>query len=926
MARSIPDATPASLFSKMQVLGKAVYRGPHLYSQTPMIRIQLDLGILEEWPTDKIPGFSGKLLAILPSLQQHGCSYEEPGGLVRRMESGTWLGHVAEHVALELQCLAGIQVTRGKTRSVKGKPGVYNVMFEYDTTKLGLWAGRLALELVDSLLPSHLWGISGLERIVGESVREFTTVENAVEKLKAIAAEECLGPTTRAIAEAAKQRGIPVTRLDQQSLLQLGYGKYRRCVRGSVTDATSQIAVDAACDKALTKKLLEAAGIPVPRGRVVNDVASAVLAAKEIGFPVVTKPLDANQGKGVTTNIATEAEVEEAFACAATLGKDVIVEQYFKGRDYRVLVINNEVIAVSERVPAHIIGDGTLTVQELIGLLNNDPRRGTGHEKALTKIVIDKHLENGIARNGYLLTSIPAAGEKVWLSGTANLSKGATAIDRTNDIHPANTILMERAARAIGLDVAGIDVVAPDISLPLAEQGGGVLEVNASPGFRMHVHPSEGRPRPAGEAVVSMLFPKGARSSVPIAAITGTNGKSTVTRMVAHILRQGSARVGFTSTSGVYINDELLWAGDSSGPKSARRLLADPTIDFAVLETARGGLLREGLAFDSCDVGAVLNVADDHLGISGVETLEDLAALKSVVAETVSRHGVSVLNADDPLTRKIATHARGRVCFFSMQGGRQMSDFLRTHTDNNQMAVVRETWAEGEQVTLYDRGRRAPVIAVDKIPATMGGSVRFNIENALAATAIAYGLGIDIAAIRSGLAGFNSTFEQNPGRLNIYDGHGFRVVMDYAHNPAALTSLMGVIRHMRGNYARVIGTVSTPGDRRDEHIRNMGRIAAENLDFIVFREGPDTRGRPEGEVVSLLAEGALATGFPKENIICVIPEEDAADLCLQKAMPGDLVVLMPSDIQGCWKRVLSFRPQPPSLQIPKPGHVTVVNA
>jgi cyanophycin synthetase len=906
-----------TLASKMKVLGKAIYHGPHLHSRTPMIRIELDLGILNAWPTSKIPHFNDKLLSLLPGLRQHGCSYNAPGGFVRRLSEGTWLGHVAEHVALELQSLTGAEVTRGKTRSIEKRPGVYNVMFEYDTENQGLWAGRFALEIVNSLLPEELAGISGLEALAGGYQAEFSSVDESVQRLKAIARQERLGPTARSIVEAAKRRGIPSLRLDDQSLVQLGMGKHQRRIRGSITDATSQIAVETASDKALTKQLLAAAGVPVPAGDVVRDAEAAVAAAQKIGYPVVLKPLDGNHGRGVSTDITTAGQVREAFALAREHSETVVVEQYYTGNDYRVLVVGGQVVAVTERIPAHVTGDGAHSVAELIDILNADPRRGNGHEAAMTRVAVDRHVERMLDCAGLSLSSIPPAGKKVQLRGTANISTGGMAADRTDDIHPLNTTLMERAARAIGLDVAGIDVVTGDISLPIAQYGGGVIEVNASPGFRMHLHPAEGRARPVGEPVVSLLFPQGVRSSVPIAAITGTNGKSTTVRMVAHILRQNNHCVGFTSTSGIHIDNEMIWQGDASGPQSARKLLGDRSLDFAVLETARGGILREGLAFENCDVGAVLNVTPDHLGLGGVDTLEDLAAVKSVVTESVGKHGLSVLNGDDPLTRGIARDAGGRLCFFSMHGGSAMSEHLRAHINNNGMAVVLENWGGDNQIVIHLDGRRIPLIGINQIPAALGGIARCNIQNALAAAAIAFGMGADVKTIRAGLGSFSSSFEQSPGRLNIFDGHGFRVILDYAHNPAALSALLDVVRHMKDNYRNIIGTVSTPGDRRDNHIREMGRIAAEDFDFLVFREGPDTRGRAAGEVVRLLTEGARSARFPDENIVQVGPEEEAIDICLQKAAPGDLVVLMPTDVEGCWQRVLSFIPQqpmPPPLQ------------
>jgi cyanophycin synthetase len=512
-----------------------------------------------------------------------------------------------------------------------------------------------------------------------------------------------------------------------------------------------------------------------------------------------------------------------------------------------------------------------------------------------------------LAKTGLSLDSVPASGKRVWLTDTANLSTGGMAIDRTDEIHPDKIAIASRAAAVLGLDVAGIDMVTPDIARSWREAGGGVVEVNASPGFRMHVQPSEGKARDVGGPVVSMLFPNGAPTAVPLIAVTGTNGKSTTVRMLAHILRQRCKSVGFTSTSGIFVNDECLWEGDASGPKSAKLLLRHPGIDYAVLETARGGILREGLGFRCCDVGAVLNISADHLGLKGIDTLDDLAAVKSVVTESVGRDGVSVLNADNPYTREMARHAGGRVCFFS---ARPRDPFIEAHLEDGGMAVLRERRADRDEIVICSEGRRFSVIGVKEIPATLGGIACFNIENALAASAMAFALGIEPTAIRAALSGFSSSFEQNPGRLNIYDGHGFRVIIDYAHNPAALGALIEAIRAMRPNYRRVIGCVSTPGDRGDEHIREMGRIAGPDFDLLVFRDLPDTRGRPVGQVTQLLAEAALEAGCAAESIVRISDEHEANEFCLKSAEPGDLVVLMPSSVQESWNRVLAFKPVP----------------
>jgi cyanophycin synthetase len=886
-----------------------VYRGPHYYSHTPMVRIQLDLGRLEDWPTNRIPGFSDALLNILPGVGRHGCSLRVRGGFERRLNEGTWLGHVVEHVALELQTLAGSRVTRGKTRSVKNRPGVYNVMFAYNEEKVGLAAGRAALELVDSLLPDELRGIKGLDRVWSEFEGEFE-FESRLDALKRLVRRNQLGPTTRALVDEAKRRGIPVMRLDERSLIQLGHGKFQQRIRASITGRTSFVATELASDKNMTKKLLDESGIPVPRGVVVRDAEDAVRAVRRLGFPLVTKPLDGNHGRGVTIGIMTEEQLRFGFAEAQrqAKGRDVIVERFFAGNDHRILVVDGRMIAVAERVPAQVVGDGVSTIRQLVAEVNQDPRRGEGHENVMTRIKIDRIVEEHLARSGLTPDSIPEAEQVVPLRATANLSTGGTAIDRTNEIHPDNAEIARRAAMIVGLDVAGVDFVCPDITRSVRETGGGVIEVNAAPGLRMHIEPSEGAPRDVAKPIIEMLFPRGGPSRVPIVAITGTNGKSTVGRMTKHILRYTGCAVGLTSTTGVYINDVLIHEGDATGPRSARMVLRDPTVEIAVLETARGGLLREGLAFRDADIGVALNVSADHLGLKGIETVEDLADVKQVVVESVRRSGHSILNADDPLTVRMARRAGGRIIWFTLCGGGEMSPMVLEHIDRGGMAVVREPGPDGGTIALYDYGRREFIMKAGDIPATLHGMAEFNIANALAAIAVAIARDVPILTIRSAMSQFQSTFEQNPGRLNVHDAHGFRVIVDYAHNVAGLEALGQVVRGLSGRYKRTIGVVSMAGDRRDEDLLEMGQISAGIFDQLIFREDPSTRGRPRGEVMKFLQDGALAAGRSPEHIHLIAGEAAATAAGLAMGQPGDLIVITPTDVKACWQQVNEFKP------------------
>jgi cyanophycin synthetase len=909
----------AGTVSSLRVLERGVYRGPHIHGDLPMVRIRLSLGELEAWPTDRLPGFAEALTALLPGLGRHGCSYQEQGGFLRRMAEGTWLGHVAEHVAIELQSRVGARVTRGKTRSVRGMPGVYDVMYAYEEEGAALLAGRLSLELLQSLLPAELRGLRGLHRIwPDEDSPEFDgdafDLSRGLDALRRQFRRTTLGPTTRALVEEAERRGIPVARLDRESLVQLGWGVRAKRLRASITGATPFLAVEAAGDKDLTKALLSAAGVPVPEGEVVRSADGAVEAARNLGFPVVTKPLDGNHGRGVSIRLQTEEEVRRGFETAAMISRRVVVERFLQGRDHRILVVGGEVVAVAERVPAHVLGDGIHNIAGLVEEANCDPRRGEGHENVMTRIVVDDAVRTVLAREGLSPESIPHRGRVVWLRDTANLSTGGTAIDRTDEIHPENALMARRAALAVGLDVAGIDFLAADIRVPARETGGGVVEVNAAPGFRMHLQPSEGRPRDIARPVIDMLFPGGADGRIPLLAVTGTNGKSTTCRMLARILRQSGLHVGLATTSGVEVDEVLVVRADASGPRSARMLLQDPSVEAAVLETARGGLLREGLGFDRCDIGCVLNIAEDHLGLKGIETVEDLAWVKSVVVEAVGRRGTSVLNLDDPLVARMARRAGGRIAWFSERGGAEMPGRLRDHVEDGRLAVVLEPGLAGGEIVVHDDCRRLPLMHAAEIPATLDGAARFNTQNALAAVTMAYAQGIALPVIRQALLGFSTSYEQCPGRLNIHDGHGFRVIMDYAHNPAGLGALREVVLAMRPRFRRSIGVVNTPGDRRDGDVRELGRVAATTFDELVLREQPDLRGRQPGEVMRLLQEGAVAIGFPPERIHQVAEEPASVEAALRMARPGDLVVVLPTDVEGVWRQITGFDPATVGLE------------
>lgn len=884
----------------LRVLERSVYSGPNLYSRRPMIRIRVDLGMLDDYPSDRLPGFAGALQSQLPGLADHGCSFGEPGGFLRRLAEGTWLGHIVEHIAIELQTRAGAAVTRGKTRRVRGKPGQYDILYCYADAPSGLAAGRAAIELVDALLPAAMQGAAGLDRIAPKLDGRATDIDLRVDALRTLVRKNGLGPSTAALVAEARRRHIPVFRLDKASLIQLGTGCRQRRIRASVTGATSLIGAELAANKQAAKEMLASIGIPVPPGERVRTLSEAERTAAKLGWPVVVKPLDGNQGRGVTTGIADDCALRDAFERAQAIAPRVIVERQLVGADHRILVVGREVVAVAERVAAHVTGDGSSCIAELIEAVNDDPHRGAGHEAVLTRICIDAALEAFLAEAKRTLASVPEAGETVTLRGAANLSTGGSAIDRTDVIHPENAAIAIDAAVAVGLDVAGIDMIVPDIAKSVRATGGGIVEVNAAPGLRMHLAPSEGRARDVARPIIASLFPKGRKSRIPIFAVTGTNGKTTTVRMLARILEHHGLTTGFTCTSGVYVGEIRSALGDASGPKSARMLLRHPRVEAAVLETARGGMLREGLAFDACDVGAVLNVTPDHLGLKGIDTLADLARVKAIVARNVKKSGGCVLNAADPHTVRMARRARGRIVWFTGGAAADALAPIDAHLEGGGVAVS----CERGTLMLHRGGETMPIIPLANIPATLNGAARFNVENAAAAAAMAAAYGIAPGTIAAGLASFRPSFEDSPGRLSLTEAHGVRIVVDYAHNRAALTALADLLASMRGDDdARVIGMIGIPGDRRDCDLVDIGALSGRMFDVLMLRENVDLRGRPPGEANALMRQGALAAGLDAAAIGLHDGEYDAAAACLAAARPGDIVVLTPTDVDGIWRLV-----------------------
>jgi len=892
----------------MQILERRVFRGPSVYAHFPVMRLTLDIGALEAWPTAKLPGFADRLVAALPSLQSHTCSFGTEGGFIRRMREGegTWMGHVLEHVAIELQQQTGAKVTFGKTRSATGKDGdgQYHVVYEYEEERVGEAAGDLALDLLLSLLPPELRGELSLSAAHRELLAGLDFPKQLRELIE-FAQKRQLGPSTSALVRAAEERNIPWLRLNDYSLVQFGHGKYQRRIQATVTSETRHIAVEIASDKEETNKILGDLGLPVPKQRTVRTAEQAVRAAERLGYPVVVKPLDANHGRGVVLDLRDSNAVRLGFEKAREHARTVIVENYLAGYDHRMLVVNGKFIAVAKRVPGHVVGDGERTLEQLVAQVNSDPRRGIGHEKVLTRLELDDQATRLMEKGQVTKDTVLEAGRTFYLRSTGNLSTGGTAIDLTDQIHPDNKEMAVRVAKAIGLDVIGIDFITQDISQSWHDIGGGICEVNAAPGFRMHVAPTEGKPRDVAGPVMDMLFPPGSPSRIPIAALTGTNGKTTTARMLSHIQKMNGHTVGLATTDGVYVDGERTVAGDMTGPQSAQMILRDPSVDLAVLETARGGLLRSGLGYRSCDVGAVLNVASDHLGQRGVETLEQLAEVKRIVVEVAKE--CAVLNADDINCLRMADHTRAaRIAYVTMNPRHEL---VRQHIRAGGLACVLEDGINGQMITLFDKGAHLPLLWTHLIPATLEGKALHNVQNAMFAAAMAYAMGVKVENIKHGLRTFDSTFFQAPGRMNVWDKLPFKVILDYGHNPAAVAAMVALARRLEVTGRRIC-VLSAPGDRRNEDIQDVARAAAAgDFEQIIVRRDDDPRGRGPEEVPRLLQETLIAAGVPPERITVIPDEVQAIEAALRAGRRGDLVLIFGDKPSRCWKQIVYFKPE-----------------
>lgn len=883
----------------MKITATNVYVGPNIYASFPLIRHVVDLGILEEWPSVKLgKKFTDGLVEQLPGLSEHGCSYGTAGGFLRRLteDEGTWIGHIWEHVTLELQNLAGSDVTFGRTRGT-GDPGCYNVVFAYKQRDVGLEAARIARQLLLNLLPEKL------KAQLTEFIDGDFCAEDDIEAFVRFAQKKEFGPSTASIIAAAEARDIPWLRLNKYSLVQFGHGRYQQRIQATITSETRHIAVEIACDKEDTHSLLRDLGLPVPQQHMIYNERAAIRAAKRIGFPVVLKPLDANHGRGVSINLESNEQVEVAFEDAQKHGssKAVLVESFVTGMDHRMLVVNGELVAVAKRIPGHVKGDGKSSVEELVTQVNEDPRRGIGHEKTLTRLEFDHQAERLLKEAGYNSKTVLKKEETFYLRSTANLSTGGTAVDVTDIVHPDNREMAERAVKAVGLDVGGVDFLTDDISDSYKDIGGAIVEINAAPGFRMHVAPSEGQSRDVAGKVIDMLFEAGAPSRIPIAAITGTNGKTTTARMLSHIMKAAGHIVGMTSTDGVYVDGHLSVKGDMTGPASAQIVLRDPDVDIAVLETARGGILRSGLGYSSSDVACCLNIASDHLGLRGIDTLEQLAEVKRVVVETAT--DTVILNADDLLCLKMADYTKAnRLCYITND---PTHGLVREHIRAEGLAVVLEKGINGDMITIYDKGAHIPLLWTHLIPATLEGRAMHNVQNAMFAAAMAYSMGKSLEDIRHGLRTFNTSFFQAPGRMNVFDEHPFKVILDYAHNPAAIKVMCQLVDRMDVTGRRVC-VISAPGDRRDEDILEIAETAVGHFDHFICKADDNRRGRDEREVPEMMRKHLIEKGVSADCIDVVADEADSITHALEMCHAGDLLMIFGDDITRCWKQIIHF--------------------
>ena len=845
----------------MKIVGFKVFQGRNIYSHKKCIRLNLDLEGYSDIPSKEIYDFNESLVNILPELTKHRCGIDEDRGFIKRLTEGTYLAHISEHIIIALHNMIGVEISYGKAREISGDN--YYVIYQYEYENTGIEAGNIAVDLINSLINKRLFDL-----------------DSRLNKLKEILMSEQIGVSTFNICNEAKKRGIPILKIGKDSMFQLGYGKYSNIIQATLSSNTSAIAVEIAQDKLLTKELLKLHFIPVANGRKVGSKVDSVLGAKDIGYPVVLKPQFGNQGKGVIANIKDEEQLLSDYELLAKDYEDIIIEKYISGRDYRICCVYGDVVAVSERIPPYILGDGINSIGMLIQNTNKDARRGEGHERELTKIKIDDTLIAYLKKKKYSLNSVLPKKDKLNLKDNANLSTGGFAIDCTELICEDNIELCKRAASAIGLDICGIDLICEDISKPLNGDEG-IIEINAAPGIRMHHNPYIGVKRNVAGHIVDKLF-KDMPKSIPVVAITGTNGKTTTTRLISHILKIEGYTVGMTTTGGIYTDGKCIFKGDTTGPKSALAVLTNKDIDAAVLETARGGIIREGLAYDLADVAVITNITEDHLGMSEVKTIEDLAKVKALVGEAVKKDGYVVINGDDDMSISILPRLKSKLIIFSNDKDNKI---MKTNIENGGYGV----YVDEDNIIVQKGTNFEKLIDIKSIGITMKGILKFNIQNAMAACGAAMGLGVGYNNIRQGLMSFYCNEDQNPGRFNVYSVNDIMVVLDYGHNIESYKGVLDGLKHIEHN--KLIGVIGSPGDRLDSYILEVGKCSGENLDYIFIKENNDRRGRIKGELADLLEKGVLTSNFHSMNIEKVLDETEAFKRALDFAEPGDILIV-----------------------------------
>jgi cyanophycin synthetase len=842
----------------MKIIQKRIYEGQNIYSHKKCIKIDVNLDGYCEIPSKEIPNFNFNLVKIIPELKKHRCGIDEDGGFVKRLQEGTYLAHICEHIIIAIQNSLGIDVSYGKSREITGD--IYYIICQYEYKDTVIEIANVAIDLINSLIKQFPINFKGRINIV-----------------KSILQKEKMGCTTKAICDAAKEYNLPVMQLGESNIYQIGYGKMSRFIEASIGNKTKCVGVDISCDKLLTKQLLQNQNIPVAEGNKVFNIIGLLQQAERIGYPIVLKPQYGNKGQGVILNIKNQKQLVEAYINLRNNQKDIIIEKYCLGKDYRVCVVNYKVVAASLRLAPFVIGNGIDNLKKLIDILNEDPLRGEDHEKALTKIKIDSELLACLSKRKFNLEYIPHKGEKILIRENANLSTGGIAIDCTEEICEENIECCINAAKTLGLDICGVDICTKDIRIPIKESGGVVMEINASPGIRMHHYPSKGKKRNVGKAILEMLYDE-KPISIPVVSITGTNGKTTTTRLISHVLKKMGNNVGTTCTEGIYLNDKCIHKGDDSGFNSAKTILMNKDVDVAVLETARGGLVRNGLAYNLADVAIITNITNDHLGLDGINSMEELSLTKALVGEAVKKDGFVVINADDKYSKTIIDRFEAEKIYFSKY---KENPLIQENIDKGKIAI----FIENNKICAVNQNKKYEIASVEELPISYGGNLEYNIENAMAACAGLIGLKIDYCMISKGLMNFT----HNSGRFNVYNYCDRKIILDYAHNIEGYKAVISSLKKFKG-INNLIGVIGIPGDRKNNVGYSIGEICANNLDKIVIKEDKDRRGRKVGEIAEILEKAILKTNKNANPKIC-LDEVEALKYAIQISEKDDVIVV-----------------------------------